>query len=336
MAKQNLVLLNAKVETEPVIERNEETGEYQYGMCIMDVVRGKRAVGDNKQYIKHDGPVIISKDEYMIREMEKWKVNDYIELKGLLVSKDIDKVSKCPHCLDEHGDHTINVKQGTMIYVNPIESITIASGLDPQQADKMLLSKKEMSNQIYCIGTVIKEPRIFRTKFDTIVCDYQVAINRKYHIRTDDPSIRTDWIYVKSYGERAVEDKLRLRIGSELSIDGFIQTRNIKRKTVCPHCGQEYIWLDKSTEIVPYAVEYHKGTYRTDEELEKEELTEAENLRQIIYDKLYKQKITEEEKEKISEEIENVDNSSFTVDGKNIEVEEDDIPAHLPDGDAAE
>ena len=67
MAKQNLVLLNAKVETEPVIERNEETGEYQYGMCIMDVVRGKRAVGDNKQYIKHDGPVIVSKDEIITK-----------------------------------------------------------------------------------------------------------------------------------------------------------------------------------------------------------------------------------------------------------------------------
>ena len=335
MAKQNLVLLNAKVETEPVIERNEETGEYRYGMCIMDVVRGKRTVGDNKQYIKHDGPVIVSKDEYMIREMEKWKVNDFIELKGLLVSKDIDKVSKCPHCLDERGEHTINVKQGTMIYVNPIESITIAQGLDSQQADRMLLNKKEMSNQIYCIGTVIKEPRIFRTKFDTIVCDYQVAINRKYHIRTDDPSIRTDWIYVKSYGERAVEDKLRLRIGSELSIDGFIQTRNVKRKTVCPHCGQEYIWLDKSTEIVPYAVEYHKGTYRTDEELEKEELTEAENLRQIIYDKLYKQKISTEESASVEEDIEDIDRSSYMVNGTTGENDDDDIPAHLPDGDEA-
>lgn len=336
MAKQNLVLLNAKIETAPHIERNEETGEYKYAMCIVDVVRGKRAVGDNKQYVKHDGPVVISKDEYMIREMENWKVNDIVEIKGLLVSKDITKISKCTHCLDENGRPTKNKKDGTIIYVNPIEAITIRECGDKEDADKFLLAKKEMSNQIYCIGTVIKEPRIFRTKHDTIVCDYEIAINRKYHIRTDDPTIRTDWVYVKSYGERAVEDKLRLRIGTELSIDGFVQTRNIKRKAVCPHCGQEYIWTDKSTEIVPYAVEYHKGTYRTDEELEKEELTEAENLRQIIYDKLYKQKISAEEQKKISEEIEDVDNTSFVVDGKNVEVEEDDVPAHLPDGDSAD
>lgn len=339
MARLNDAWLNAKIETKPTIEKNEETGEYKYGMCIIDLVRGKRAVGDNKQYVKHDAPIVISKDEYMIREMENWDVNDIVEMKGVIVSKDITKISRCPYCFDDDGAPTKNRKAGTVVYINPIETLSIIKCGEKDVADKILLRKKELSNQMIVAGTVIKEPRIFRTKSGVIVCDYQIAIDRKYRIRTDDPSIKTDWIWIKSYGERAVEDKLRIRMGTELTIDGFIQTRNIKRKTVCPHCGQEYVWMDKSSELVPYAVEYHKGTFRTDEEISKEDMAEAETERQIIYDRLYKQKISAEEKESLTEEIEDVDSSSYAVDDKDSSDEEDEnegIPAHLPNGDTVD
>lgn len=336
MAKQNVIRLYGRVTSVPKIARNTETGEYMYAVAFLDVVRGTRAVGDNKQYVKHDGPMIITKEEYMIREIETWQENDVVDLKGIIVSKDITKKSKCPHCLDDNGEPTINVKPGTIVYVDPIHVKKIPNfakdeegnllhpdgGWDNDEAEKEILRHKEISNDVYCIGTVIKEPRIFRTKSDVIVCDYQVAINRKYHIRTDDPSIRTDWIWIKSYGERAIEDKLRLMIGSDVYVDGILQTRNIKRKTVCPHCGQEYIWVDRSAEIVPYAVEYGKGTYKTDDVLKKEDFMEAEQLKQIIYDKLYRKKAMEEEDSQLGE--------NEDADGED---DDTDVPVHLPTGD---
>lgn len=310
MAKQNTVILLARVVKRPVVAKNRETDEFIHGLGYVHVIRGFRDAHDDIKYVKHDYPLILSKDAPILSQMLEWQENDIVLIKGILVSKDMNKEARCPNpdCQDPDGKGgTKNIIKGTVLYVNPIATLKIKSFGKGDEAKKeavtYLMNNREFSNQAYFIGTVIKKPQIFRTKRGTTICQYQVAINRKYHIRTDDPTIRRDWPYIKSYGDQALEDKVRLKIGTDVYIDGFIQARKVIRHIKCKCCGQFFNYTDHSMEIVPYAVEYGKGTYKTDEELMAEKNESVEELKQSIFDGMYKENVTEEDKKSISTEV---------------------------------
>lgn len=63
----------------------------------------------------------------------------------------------------------------------------------------------------------------------------------------------------KSFGEQANQDAIHLQEGATIYVSGAIQTREVARTTVCANCGEEYIWKDTASEIVPYSVEYLEG-----------------------------------------------------------------------------
>ena len=85
MSKQNNVYMWARVAKKPLIARNRETGEYLYGMGYVHVVRGVRDAHDNIRYIKHDYPLILSKDADILDKMCEWEANDIVVIKGILV-----------------------------------------------------------------------------------------------------------------------------------------------------------------------------------------------------------------------------------------------------------
>lgn len=315
MAKQNTVFLLGRVVKRPVVAKSRETNEFIHGLGYVHVLRGVRDAHDDIRYIKHDYPLILSKDAPILSQMLEWRENDIVFIKGILVSKDMNKDARCPNpkCLDPDGKGgTKNTIKGTILYINPISVLKIKSFGPGDEAKKeaitYLMDNRELSNQAYFIGTVIKLPQIFRTKKGTTICQYQVAINRKYHIRTDDPTIRRDWPYIKSYGPQALEDKLRLKIGTDVYIDGFIQARKVIRHIKCKCCGQFFNYQDHSMEVVPFAVEYGKGTYKTDEEILEEKHQSIEDIKQSIFDGLYKEDVTEDEKKRISADV---DESSY-------------------------
>ena len=66
MGKQNFAYLYARVHTPPQVSFDKETGEYHHGMFYADVVRGPRAVGDNLHFVKHDKPLIMSKEKQVL------------------------------------------------------------------------------------------------------------------------------------------------------------------------------------------------------------------------------------------------------------------------------
>ena len=324
MAKQNVVFLLARIPKRPSVAKGTASGNLMHGMGYVHVVRGFRDARDGVKYIKHDYPLILTKDEEIMNQMLEWRQNDIVLIKGVLVSKDIIKESRCtnPECKDPDGKGgTKNSFKGTVLFINPIWTMKIQSfGESPKEkqldengrekpdenkkaAIKFLVDNRELSNQAYFIGTVVKEPTLFKTKKGTTVGQYQVCINRKYHIRSDDPSIRRDWPYIKSYGDQAIEDKLRLKLGTDVYIDGFVQARRITRRIKCKCCGKIYTWPDHAMEIVPFAVEYGKGTYRTDKDIAAEKKASVEDLRQQLFDGLIKDKVTKEEKENISDDI---------------------------------
>ena len=128
-----------------------------------------------------------------------------------------------------------------------------------------------------------------------IVTQYQIAMNRKYRIRTDPPEIKTDYPWIKAYGDTAEDNWRRLHVGSEIYFDGYLQARNVQRHTKCQGCGNLIEWKDRAIEIVPYenAIEYI-GEYYSDEEIEQRENERLRQAREAIFGK-QQDEVTEED-----------------------------------------
>lgn len=284
MAKQNLAFMYGRVSKNPIISRDEETGEYNYGLLYLDTVRGLRSVDDDVNFVKHDHPLIMSREKEICDKMADWKENDIIFVKGVITSKKLLKPSYCPHCTDENGMATKNDSYGNLLFVTPIYAEKVKEESDKKLAQEDVVLHREISNQVFIYGHVLKEPKLFITKQKVRICQYPIAINRKFTIRTDDPSIKTDWPIVKSYGKQAIDDKARLDVQSEIIVDGFLQSRRTIRRRKCDNCGRLYDWEDNSMEIVPYAVEYIKN-YKSDHDIEVETQGTVEEYLQSLFEK---------------------------------------------------
>ena len=298
MARENLAFLTGVVAKSPTIVKQGD--EYKYAIVYLIVSRGLREVGDNRKYMKCDNPVIMTRDPKWVKEIETWEKYDIVSVKGMIASKRIMKTSICKTCGAK------NSQPGSLVYVYPIYAEKLGSLETKEQVVEYLSDHREISNQVYVFGHVCCEPKKIRPKSDLIVTQYQVALTRKFRIRTDSPDTRTDFPWVKSYGKNAEEDKLRLTTGSEVYIDGCLQARSVLRHAICGQafgldgkgmfeqdeeghaipvqrvdangkpvgCLSLYDWRDRALEIVPYATEY-LSDYKTDDMIEKEKLKKA-------------------------------------------------------------
>lgn len=260
MSRHNLTFLIGAVLADPAIHRNDE-GTPVYATCSLYVVRSVRDAGDRKNFMKPDDPLIMTRTPETMHEMEKWKKNDIVYIKGVVAAKNIMKSSYCTYCGEK------NIAEGTVVYVNPIFAARLAEMRSEEEAQQYLAGMREVSNQAYMIGTLCRDPVHVVPKEGLGLVQYQIALNRKYFIRTDPPEIRTDYPWVKSYGENASMDLAHLHTGSKIFIDGCLQARNVQRHMRCSACGETYDWKERVMEIVPYETEYLADFY-TEEDLE--------------------------------------------------------------------
>ncbi len=281
MARQNIVFMYARVNKSPIIAKTKDTDEFNYGMVYVETVRGVREVDDKVKYVRHDYPLIISREKHILEDIATWEENDIVIVKGAITSKKIVKTSHCPNCTTD-GVATKNKSEGNLLYITPIYVKKVKSFDTKEEAIEEIIQNREISNQAYVVGTLLKDPKLFKTKTGVRITQYPIAINRKFTIRTDDPTIRTDYPMVKSYGEQAINDKTFLKYQAEVIIDGFLQARTVTRKQKCACCGEYYEWKDNSLELVPYEVEYLKG-HLTPEEVEAERKQKVEEYKQMLY-----------------------------------------------------
>lgn len=263
MSRHNEVFLYGMVLMPPQFKKNEE-GTNVRGCISLLVVRGQRDICNDKlTNIRYDAPMILTEDEKWIKVMEKLKVCNMVEVKGVYTTRDINKPKLCPHCKE------ISVKKGTISYVTPIYMDVRETGID-EMAAKMLLEKRaEISNSVTVIGTATKNPEYYKEEKYSVL-QYPIAVNRKYFIPDGQNIIKTDYPMIKAFGVKADEDYKRIKMGTEVLINGMLQTKEFMNKVTCSNCGAENELKDTSMEIIPYATEYLKG-YVTEEELEKAE-----------------------------------------------------------------
>lgn len=286
MAKMNITFLYGRVSKAPVIMRDKETKEMKSGLVYVNTVRSLRPVEDGIKFVKHDYPLIITKEKEILDQMAEWKENDIVFIKGVVSSKSMSKPSFCPYgCQDENGNALKNEVIGNLIYITPIYVRKEKEFDSKEAAIEDLVVNREISNQCYVYGTLLQKPKLYKTKKNIQITQYRIAINRKYTIRTDDVTLRTDYPVVKSYGEQALDDFMYLDLGSEIIVDGFLQARNVVRHVKCKCCEKFYDFKDHSLEIIPYDTEYVKG-FRTKEDLEEEHQMKVEEAKQMLFNSL--------------------------------------------------
>lgn len=122
---------------------------------------------------------------------------------------------------------------------------------------ELLNQRNEVSNVIALIGNLCGEPESYQddTTHRTNT-QYQLASNRLVRLHDGHEEEETDYPWIKTFGQQAMEDSKRLHKGSMVYISGSLQTREIARNVVCENCGKEYSYKDTVMEITPYHVEY--------------------------------------------------------------------------------
>ena len=267
--KHNFVFLYGQVVNNPRIHRDNNTGEYIRGMCSINVIRGKRDYGDGSfSQLQYDIPIILSGNADIIKEMATWKEFDMVEIKGAITTQEVNKSTtcKCGHK---------NTAEGNLVFINPIYASRRETGITKEQGLALLKKRCEISNMVTVVGALCREPEVYTSPRGVTVTQYNLAIMRKFRIRENPAEERTDFPWVKSFGEIAEMDAKALKLHARVLVDGHLQAREVDRTTVCQKCLTGYQWQDRALEIVPYAVEYLQGhnslKKETDEDKEEEQ-----------------------------------------------------------------
>lgn len=285
MARENYVLLYGRVLKEPVLTVNEQ-GNYKLGSIVLQTARKSYATDSPflGGTIRWDTPCIRSKREGLIRDVfSKIQVGDMLLVKGNLCSKEVVRAATCPYCGDK-----VRKPGGVMTYIDPIsvyiETLGEGSfetyaeirklsekdkallkktgliGISQQEANDLMERKVEISNQIYLDGELCREPTIYEdATSNRVQTQFQIAVNRKRYIPEDSPDKRTDYIWIKAYGQLARECQNVLHLHSKVTINGAIQTKEINSLFFCDRCGGEFLKTHLSQEVVPYSIEYREN-----------------------------------------------------------------------------
>ena len=267
----NLINLYGPLAQNPQIMTVDASGQ-ERATLLLTVIRGMRPVEDGSRQMTITYPIIKISDKEMIDEIRNAHENDIVEVKGVIVTKNITRVAYCPspECKKEFHE------PGELTYIKPIFLKVRKQGLDKNQAKDELMANQEISNQALVIGNLCSNPmKIVKPSNDKkIIAQYQVAVPRKYYIKDTNEEGKTDFPWVKSYGSVAKSDIKHLRQGSTVMLDGCLQAREGEITRTCPDCGQSFKYKTSILEIVPFATEY-LANFVTDEDiaLAKEEET---------------------------------------------------------------
>ena len=261
MAKTNQVSIYAAVMKPARVDTNRTRAT-----AAVMIMRGDRDSGDPNTQPRRDYPMIASKDPKIVADMANWEENDIVLIKGVLVTKTVQYVSICERCGAQ------NQSTGMLTYIEPIHVMTIKHTNSQEEAIDEIYRNREISNEMRIVGTLCNDP-IEKKLSRTTLCTYQLAVPRTYRIKGSTDEEKIDFPFIKSYGKNAKEDVKRIKSGSLVLIDGYLQTRTIKNEIECNYeladgsiCGNKYFSKNSLMEVVPFEIEYLRN-YVTDEDL---------------------------------------------------------------------
>jgi len=273
MAKENYVVLHGQLFDKARIYINSE-GEAKRATFALRVIRRPFATGEGQIRTGKwnvDYPTILTSDPELIKIASTLEKGDMVDVRGVLTTREVTKKAICPN------GHQVSW-QGNFVFITPIYICRREQRLNEDEGLKLLRERAEISNVTMIIGTLCRDP-IFHEYSNKEGCmaQYQIAANRRYHIRDGHDAERTDYPWVKTINRQARDDYAHLRMNSTVFINGAIQTREVERSIVCEECGEEFPIKETVTELFPYAVEYLMNcVFDEDEKKNKDNAGDAE------------------------------------------------------------
>ena len=276
MPRLNDCLLTGFVGETPSIKQNKD-GEIVQAAVNLIVCTGKRSYvesylsGDRDRRdvsgLHYDSIWISTKDPVFIRKINKLRVFDIVQCKGVLRVSQVRKRCTCPEC-GEPKRFLATKTAVYPIYLERLRSLVAEHGITgeiTQTEDNLLFAEAkaflkdavEISNNISVIGAVATQPALYQDlDKKNIMLSFPIAVMRSYYIAEDDMSTKVDFPYVKIYGEDAMQASDMLSRGNLVLCRGHLATRRIFRKIPCDECGLKFAMEDYVTEIIPRSIEF--------------------------------------------------------------------------------
>ena len=277
MGRLNTVTMVGRVEKKPMVKIKKEPGEPdKYEVATIYLLTARRSMRNDKGnlagLVRTDVQIVKTRNQYLIEDhivKQKLEVGDLILVSGTLSTMDKQEKAVCPHCGEKNEQYfTVSV----YIDAKSILKIRSIREMESQDILQLLAKYADISNNAQFFATLVREPR-YAPDFGVArrELSMHVAMNRKRRIEEDGPDKRTDYPHVRAFGKQAEDGSKVLHIGSEIYIEGAIETRDHRVSRICPFCEEKYEVEKKAVEIVPYSIEYTENVDVTPLRQEDEE-----------------------------------------------------------------
>lgn len=237
MARENSFNFFGKVENPTVVLFNDETKSYRVTFTMKTVRRNGRS-----DYPKIN---IYGLDEASAKEyVKRLQPEVYVQVRGMVTTKMVKKPVKCEACGEVNLVDTLQTE--VITYGNPFVS---KEKIDP-------IAIAEFANVGNVIGSVCTDIQRKDGSNGPTAAQFQIAVNRRYRVSELEKGTRTDYPWVKTFGETAEECLKRLQKSSQIYVTGAFQTRDINRRVKCVKCGCQLSYAERVGEIIPNGVEF--------------------------------------------------------------------------------
>lgn len=270
MARHNQVHLFGQVIGEPRFTVNKEG--VANALFMVNVIRGARKTRNEiMDVIQYDSFLVKTAEPEIYEKIRGISTGDMVDVKGVLTSNNVKKSRICNAPTTENSltdSDTCGFKLssiGTIMFIAPTVLSVWEKGLTTDQGIALMKERGEICNEVVLIGNLTKDPQYYNPSTGIYCTTYQIAVDRKYFLKDGKTKDKTDYIYIRSFGEIARYDHKVLRVGSMVFVEGVLKYKKYVRHDVCPNCGAKIEWNDDSIEVLPYCVEPLKD-YITEEE----------------------------------------------------------------------
>ena len=259
--RENFCMLFGRLIKDPEIKLDmDENGKKYYRAGIIEVMTcrdssGRNAFSDEDATVftgqkncRWDCITVFSRNSDIVeRDFLELKKGDLVRVKGSISTREVIRKHICQEC------RYMNEYPGIILYVDPLSVHRVSGSLQEDDAVLVLQDARNHSNIIHLAGFVTMDPRFHECEEDSRrdVLEFSIAGNRIRKILEDEDSRRTDYPWIKLYGNLARENIDGFSKGSEIYIRGSLQKRTPRILRKCLQCGSEGEEKTIIMEVVP-------------------------------------------------------------------------------------
>lgn len=238
MAKENSIVLIGKIINNPALSYSTEKDLFQLSF-VMEVRR-------KNERIDFPEVNIFGLEDEQAYTLEK-KLNDhkdsYIMVRGMIATRYKEIIVTCPNCGEKNRVSYLHTEISTII--PPL----ILHGYYNEE------DLVEYSNRASVLGMVCSSPIKRQSTKGKPITQYQITVDRRFRIKEQE-DFKDDYPWIKSFDKAAEKSFKHLKVGSQIYINGCIQTRKTTRATNCVNCNSKFTYNVTIAEIVMTSVEY--------------------------------------------------------------------------------